>query len=469
MQKIIFRNREEELRFLNNIYRKEGKGLVVIYGRRRVGKTELIKEFIKDKKAIYYLADKRGTRTNTNEFVKYCAEFFNDMPPDVDNFDGAFRYIMKRCGKEKLVVAIDEFPYLIEKDDSIPSIFQKIIDEIINKGNILLILSGSSMSMMYEGVLSYKSPLYGRCVGKWELTPLRFKDILKFLDNMKMEDIVRYCAVFGNMPAYLVAINKHLSFEENIIENILKKGGRLYREPEIILREELSEPETYLSILESMTHSTKLSEIASLSDLKAKDMPKYFRVLMNLGIIRREISVTEKKTKKSRYYINDNLFTFWFRYCKPYLSLLEIGEEDYVFKKHIANDLNNFIGKQFEGLCLDIIEEKYRKKFNKFGRFWCHHKEKGERKQIEIDIVALNEKTKEIAFFEVKWKNLRERETMSILEELREKSRFVEWNRDERKEHYGIIAKSIREKEMFRDKGYICYDLGDFEKLVRKR
>jgi len=464
MQKIIFRNREKELRFLNNIYRKEGKGLVVIYGRRRVGKTELIKEFIKDKKAIYFLADKRGTKVNTNEFAKYCAEFFKDILPDVNNFDEAFRYITKRWNRGKLIVAIDEFPYLIEKDDSILSIFQKIIDEIINKENILLILSGSSMSMMYEGVLSYKSPLYGRCVGKWELTPLRFRDILKFLDNMKMEDIVRYYAVFGNIPAYLVVINKHLGFEENIIENILKKGGKLYREPEIVLREELSEPETYLTILESMTHSTKLSEIASLSDLKAKDMPKYFKVLMNLGIIRREISVTEKKTKKSRYYINDNLFTFWFKYCKPYLSLLEIGEEDYVFKKHIANELNNFIGKQFEKLCLDIIEEKSRKKFDKFGRFWCYYKEKGKREQIEIDIVALNEKTKEIGFFEVKWKNLKEKETRDLLEELKEKSKLVEWNNKKRKEFYGIIAKKINGKEKLKEEGFLCYDLGDIEK-----
>ncbi|MEA3254288.1 MAG: ATP-binding protein [Candidatus Altiarchaeota archaeon] len=460
MQKIIFKNRRTELEFLNNLYRKE-KGLVVIYGRRRVGKTELTKEFIKNKKAIYFLADKRGTKVNTKEFAKYCAEFFNDIPPEVNNFDDAFKYITKRWNKERLIVVIDEFPYLIEKDKSIPSVFQKIIDEIINKKNILLILSGSSMSMMYEGVLSYKSPLYGRSVGKWELTPLKVRDMLKFLEGIKIEDISRYYAVFGNMPAYLVAIDKSSSFEDNITRNILKKGGKLYKEPEIILREELTEPETYLTILESMTQSTKLSGIASLSGLKAKDMPKYFKVLMKLGIIRREISVTEKKTKKSRYYINDNLFTFWFRYCKPHLSLLEIGKEEYVFKKHIKNDLNTFIGKQFERLCLKIIEDKLGERFDKFGRFWSYYREKGERKQIEIDAVALNFRSKDIGFFEVKWKDLKLREARNILNKLKEKSMWVDWHLKDRNEYFGLIAKKINGKEKLKKEGYICYDLND--------
>ncbi len=290
MQKINFVDREGELRFLEEMYNKDG-GLVIIYGRRRVGKTEMIKQFIREKKHLYYLADKRGTEINAKNMARLAAETFGELPVVAENFDDVFKFIAKRI-EGKFVVVIDEFSYLVEKDDAIPSIFQRIVDEIIKGKEVLLILSGSSISMMYQGTLSYSSPLYGRRTGEWKLNPLDFRQAVKFFPAAGLEKAVELYAIFGNIPAYLAAIDASKSVKENIINTLLRKGSKLYREPEFLLREELREPSRYVSILEALGGSSKLSEVASKANVPAKDMPKYFRVLSELELVRKEMPVT---------------------------------------------------------------------------------------------------------------------------------------------------------------------------------
>lgn len=194
--------------------------------------------------------------------VRLAAEAFGELPVVVKNFDDVFRFISKRIN-EKFIVVIDEFSYLVEKDAAIPSVFQAVVDEIIKEKEILLILCGSSIGMMYNSTLSYKSPLYGRRIGEWKLNALDFKDVIRFSPDASFEKAVELYAIFGNIPAYLAVLDASKTAKENLMNALMRKGSRLYREPEFLLKEELREPSRYISIFEALGGSTKLSEVAS--------------------------------------------------------------------------------------------------------------------------------------------------------------------------------------------------------------
>ncbi|MHA1469725.1 MAG: AAA family ATPase [Candidatus Asgardarchaeia archaeon] len=299
----IFINREKELEFLERKYNSNKKEVIIIYGRRRVGKTELIKEFIKGKDAIYFLADRRGTYLNSKRFMELVSEFFDYPYLEPKNFDDVFRIIAK-LAKKRLVVVIDEFSYLLEQDNAIASVFQYIIDEILTE-KIMLILCGSLISTM-ESTFSYRNPLYGRRTGQWKVTPLSYFDFSKSLPSWPIEEKIKLYAVTGGVPFYFMQMDENKTVFENILEKILSKGSILYEEIEFLLREELRDPSTYMSILEAIAFgNTRLSDIANYTKIKINDLPKYLNVLMKMDIIKREQPVTEKirKTKKSIYLI----------------------------------------------------------------------------------------------------------------------------------------------------------------------
>lgn len=454
-----FIDRERELEFLENNL-SEQKNLVIIYGRRRVGKTELIKKFSQDKDLIYFLADKRGTLVNTERFATVASEHFGDIPPRVKNFDDVFKYIVSRT--EQTVIVIDEFSYLVEKDSSIPSVFQLIWDEIVKHG-IMLILLGSSISMMEKGVLSYKSPLYGRRTGQWKVTPLPFKEVTKF-HEVSVDKAVEVYAVFGGIPMYLNYFSPEKDIFSNIEEKVFQKGSVLNEEVEFLLREDLSDYSSYLSILEAIAHGrTRLVEIADYSKIQAKDLPKYLNNLIKLEIVKKEHPITEKiKTKKTVYKISDNFFRFYFKFVHPYKSDLEIGKFDRV-NSVLRNNFNSFLGDAFEDISREFILESYRKdilpfEISKIGKWWQRNE--------EVDIVTLDEKEKEVGFFECKWSALNEKEANKIIEKLKNKATLVNWCKDDREDHYGLIAKSIDGKENLKDKGYFVFDLKDFDKII---
>jgi len=468
MQKIKFIDRKRELEFLENLWKEKGFKLVIIFGRRRVGKTELIKKFQENKKHIYYLCDKGGTERNALRFARIASFLFGDVPPSVEyGFENVFSYIKNRIGKEKIVITLDEFAYLIEKDSAIPSIFQRIVDEILKDTEIMLILCGSSMGMMYEHTLSAKSPLYGRKKGFWEVKPLSFRDVCKFFPSLKIEEIIKIFSVFGNIPSYLKEVDVKLSLEENVKEKIMRKGSPLYREPEILLLEEFKEPGPYQNILEAMSREATLSKIASKANLEAKDLPKYLKKLIQLSLVRREYPVTEKKgkTKKSLYFINDNLFFFWYKFCSRNLSFLEEGREEFVFKKYVKDNLPHVFAKGFEEVCRELVTFRF-PVFERTGRWWRHVRdETGKRNTEEIDILALNEKAKEILLAECRWQ--RKVNARKICKELAEKSQYVRWHNDKRRESFAIFAKSFSKRiSEFEGRKVYCFDLKDMEKMA---
>jgi len=453
-----FIDREKELEFLEEKFRNK-RELIILYGRRRVGKTELIKQFCRNKEHIYFLADKRGSLSNAERFASIAAEHFGDLPPKVKNFDDVFQYIAKRLNEKKIVIAIDEFSYLVEKDDSIPSIFQLIWDEILKDKKLMLILCGSLVSMMEE-LLTYKSPLYGRRTAQWKLMPLRFSEAKNIFSSYSIEEKVKVYSILGGIPFYLNVFDDKKDVFANIEEKILTKGEILYEEVEFLLREELRDYSSYFSILEAIAKgNSKLSEIANFSRIQAKDLPKYLSVLMKLDIVEKNYPITEKRTtKRTIYKIKDNFFDFYFRFVYPFKSDLELGNTKKVIGV-IKKELNSFIGKKFEDISREFLYEMNLRgalpfSFSDIGTWW--------EKDKEIDIVALNKEEKKILFCEVKWQDINKNEAEKIFENLKEKAEQVKWFNKVRKEYFCLIAKEIKDKKDLQEKGYLVFDLKDF-------
>ncbi|MFA4668545.1 ATP-binding protein [Pyrococcus kukulkanii] len=448
----MFVNRKDELNFLESLYSSNKKEVLILYGRRRVGKTELIKRFIKDKNAIYFLADRGSLRANARRFYLEASEVLDLPRVGVEDFREAFELI-KLKAPERIIVVIDEFSYLLLSDKNTPAVFQHIIDEILDD-RFFLILCGSIIGLM-ESLMSYKNPLYGRRTAQLKLKPLNFFHVREYFRKTPIENVVRIYSVTGGVPMYFKLFTGE-NFEEELLRNAFSPTSILYEEPEFTLREELGDVHRYYLILEAIAHGKhKVSEIAQFAGIEAKDMPKYLRVLTSLELIRREVPVTEpERSKKARYYLNDNFLAFWFRFVKPNKSKIEIGTFEMNW-----DDFNAYVGKAFEGVAKEfLIEMNKRKglpfKFSKIGRWW----HKGE----EIDIVALGDD--KALLVEVKWKEIDRRKVRRIVRELERKATLLDLNVEE---YYGIFAKRIKEKDELREQGLLAWDLDDLDKATK--
>jgi hypothetical protein len=436
---IKFINRHEELAFLENKWLEKKSNFVVIYGKRRVGKTELIKQFIKNKNAIYFLADKRTTRDQLRELGQLVGEHFNDDLLVKNGFNewlDVFVYLKKNV-KEPFVFAIDEYPYLMETDKATSSVFQKGLDQYLKDSPVMLILSGSSIAMMEDQVLSYKAPLYGRRSGQILVEPLNFRQSWQFFEDKTFKDFIEYFTLTGGMPAYLLEIDPKKSVEDNLKNKILDKKEFLHNEVEFILREELREPRTYLSILKAISWGkTRASEIINETGLEKNVLFKYLGVLEGLKLIVREVPVTEGnklKSKRGIYKISDNFIRVWFQYVYPYKSNLEIAEYSEAINKFRTGFpvLTCFV---YEQVCQEILKENQKDMFSfeNVGRWWDNND--------EIDVVGINSQSKQILFCEAKWSN--KDVGTNILDDLVEKSEKVDWNKGSRKEYFALFSKS---------------------------
>ena len=457
MQSIIlmiqhFVNRKKELEFLERKYREENPNLIVLYGKRRVGKTELIKNFIQKKKGTYILSTRDSIKENIKEtkqkfFELTGKEYFLKL--ETNSYYDLFKYLAEEIKEAKQIIVIDEYSYLIELDRGIVSVFQKIWDEILADTKITLILCGSSIRMMETEVLEYKSPLYGRRTGEWKVEPLKFRDTRHFFKNYNTKNLMKIWSVCGGTPYYLSKMNPELSVEENIKKNILTKGEVLYNEPRVLLKEEFREPRTYTLILKYLSLGySRPGELCTATGIEKGNLSKYLSVLEETHIVKYVLPLGQRK--RGIYTIDDRFFNFWFRFVYPNLSDLEIGLIDEVFSR-ITKEIDAYYGLSFENLILEKIQHKEiaQLQFNEVRRWW--HKDK------EIDIVAINETANEILFCECKWKD--NVAPKKILYELKEKSKSVQWNNETRKEYYAIFAKSFKEK--IKEPGVMLFDLDD--------
>jgi AAA+ ATPase superfamily predicted ATPase len=416
----MFIGRKEELLYLNKKYSSSQAEFVVLYGRRRIGKTELIKNFIENKNYIFYASSEVDDREQRKRISNVIKEKMNlsDMDVTFNTWDDVFLSLSKFSKDEKLVFVIDEFPYMVNGNKSIPSILQNIWDHNLKNENVMIILCGSSVSFMLNDVLGSNNPLYGRTTGVYKLDELNIEDIPLLFDTASDEEIVEIYSVLGGVPQYLLYFDKNSSLEENIKENILSKGSNLYDEVNLLMKQELREPAVYFTILEAIAlGNTKLNEIHQKTEIEKTTLNAYINKLLKLDIIKREYPVTEKLKKRVNaqsglYRLKTNYFKFYFRYLFPNTSLLEMNATDLLYNKIIKNDLNIYMSIVFEDICVKYLMNKNITGTLPFflhdiGRWWY--------KQTEIDIVGFD-KDNNFIFGECKWRN--ESISMQVLENL---------------------------------------------------
>ena len=436
-----FINREKEMETLGREYKKENS-FVVIYGRRRVGKTTLIKEFIKDKKAFYFFADKQNENLQIERFKNQIAENFKDeflKKIEIKDWDTLFEYLIMKISNEKFVLVIDEFQYLTLINKNFSSIFQRIYDEKLKDKNIMIILCGSLISMMYSETLAYDSPLYGRRTAQIKLQPIKFKYYDKFFKNNSTQDLIELYSITGGIPKYILSIDRDQSALYNIENNLFDKNNYLYSEPKFLLQEEVNDLSRYFSILNAISIGhTKMSSISSYLQINAGGISAYISKLIELDIIEKEIPITENidNSKKVLYKIKDNYLKFWFAYIYPYQSYFEIENLTYV-KNKIRSEFELYVSKIYEDLARESMWENVPFPLLKVGRWWD--------KNTEVDIVALGENNK-IVFGECKYS--KKQVGLSILKQLQEKAKNIKWNNNNREEYFILFSKSGFSEEL---------------------
>jgi len=426
-------NRDRELHWLTSNLTREERQLLVVYGRRRVGKTTLVTEALDNLSipCIYYLCDQRGPTHNATRFASRCAKAFDDISPTVDGFVDAFEYLKRRVDGP-CVVALDEFSYLVETDETIPSVFQTIVDDVLVDTEISLVLLGSSISMMEEGVLSYESPLYGRRTGQWRLTPLSFADMRGFFPTQDIETQIQTYSVLGGIPAYLEQFDSEQPLLQNIETRVLSKGEFLYEEPEFLLRQELREPATYMAILEAIAGgATRVTEIANEIGKNASSMSRYLKNLSELALVERDTPVTDPDGR-GVYRIADDFLRFWFRFVAPNRGTLEQGRTTPV-RESIEKSLATHTSQTFEGVCQQAVQTaSFPVDCSRVGRWWY--------KQAEIDVVGLDEQTNTLLLGECKWTT--SRVGVGLLDDLEALTEDVRWNGTDRTVQYVLFSRS---------------------------
>ncbi|MCS7364874.1 MAG: ATP-binding protein [archaeon GB-1867-035] len=461
-----FVDREVELNFLEERYASDEAQFIVIYGKRRIGKTSLILNFLKNKPYIYFLCEKTSIKLNLLKMAKKMAEYLERESFSRITFidwEDLFREFLEwKSSREKLVIVFDEFPYLIELDRGITSLFQKIWDEHLSKrSDIMLIICGSSIGMMETEILSHKSPLYGRRTGQWKVTELDIRSIWKFIQSYSFEEVLYIYGAIGGTPAYLAKLDDKLSFYENISNLFLSKGGVLYEEAENLLRQELREPRNYKLILNALADGyRRVVEISNITGLDKAAVSRYLDTLQLLEIVDYETPILEKpKTKKRLYHIKDNYFNFWFKYIYPNKDLIE-EEKPQIILKQIKEDLPTYMGPIFEKIAKKFLYKTNQTPFQiiKMGRQWWKTK-KGE--ALEIDILGYNKNKKKYIAIDVKWKNLTQNNVKRIINQLKIKTEKLNIKG---KIYYGIIAKKIQNKQNLKNEGYLLFDLKDLQK-----
>jgi hypothetical protein len=427
---IVDRVREQE--WLRSHLTRGDHQLLVLYGRRRVGKTTLVGHVLDDLSVptVYYLCDQRGERQNARAFAARCAEVFDDVTPAVDGFREAFQYLIQRV-EGPAVVALDEFSYLVAEDETIPSVFQGIVDELLSGTQLSLVLLGSSISMMEEGVLSYESPLYGRRTGQWRLEPMVLGEAAGFVPDATPTEVIQLYSVVGGIPAYLEQFERGVELATNIERHVLSKGAFLYEEPEFLLRQELREPTTYMAVLQAIASgATRVSEIAGEVDRPASSLSRYLQNLTRLALVERETPVTDPDGR-GVYRLTDHFLRFWFRFLMPNRSSLEQGHTESV-RDAIVESLPTHVSWAFEDVCRQAVRTPaFPVTCSRVGRWWYG--------EDEVDVVGLDEETETLLLGECKWTATPvSSEVLSSLESLEP---AVRWRGENRSVVYALFAK----------------------------
>lgn len=436
----MFVNRLAELDLLEKRFTSDKAEFFVLYGRRRVGKTELLARFCQGKRALFFVSDLGSEISMRSDF----SQLINDTlfgPEQMDavysNWEAVFKALGNASKTDRLVVVLDEFPYLITTYPPVASILQKAWDQTLKNTKIMLILCGSYIGMMEESVLSYKAPLYGRRTAQYLLEPLQFKDARLLFADFSPEDQVRAYAIYGGTPAYLQTIDSKKALDENIVDDILSRGSYLYDEVRFILQQELREPRNYFAILQAIAAGkTKLNEIKLATGLDGATA--YLDTLQQLHLVERIVPVTTSQPQKSRrgiYRLKDHYQRFWFRFVHPNRSQLERSGSRLVLENQVLPEIDHFASLAFEDICqqyfwLEGLSGNLPFQPINSGRWWNNSE--------EIDLVVLGEE--EAILVECKWSS--KPAGMNILANLERKAAIIQGDLGNKKIYFALCSRS---------------------------
>ena len=354
----MFVNRTEELDTLEREYERETASLTIIYGRRRVGKTALITEFLRGKpESLYFLATEEPEKMNLKAFRQQVAEYTGNelLAKSEADWILTFSQLAGYHPEKRKIIVIDEFQYIGRSNAAFPSVMQKAWDSVLKDANVMLILCGSLIVSMHRQTLDYDSPLYGRRTAQIRLKQVPFRFYHEFFEDKTERELVRLYAVTGGVPKYINSFRDTGNIFRGIQNHILNPQSYLYEEPYFLLQGEVNEVGSYFSILRAMAmNNHKLAEISSFLGVKQTSLSKYLRILTDLDIIDREVPVTDlnpEKSKNGLYYIRDNYLAFWFRFVYPYRAFLEKGETEFVMKKLHEGFVQNYVSFVYEDIC----------------------------------------------------------------------------------------------------------------------
>ncbi len=411
----MFVGREDELDTLGRQYERRGFKMVVLYGRRRVGKTTLVDHFVRNRRALYFTAQQKSDAINLRAFSQAVYRFFG-MPEGAGAFlswSDALSYVADRASRDEagFVFVFDEFPYAAEACPSLPSALQLAIDHGFSGTNVLMILCGSNEGFMESEVLGVKSPLYGRRTAQIRLKPFDYYDAARMLPgHLTCQERVQYYSAFGGTPYYLAQIDPSASFESNIAELFFNVSGLLYEEPLMLLRQELREPALYHSVLDAVASGrTNPKGIAEAAGVDPNAAGRYLKTLEDLGIVEREVPLGESpgRTRRSKYALADPFFSFWYRFVSPSIGAIEAGAGRAAATSASGPALATYVGTQFERVCLQwLVRQNRQGKLpflaTAFGRWWGT--DPRAREEVDIDVMATAKATSSALFGECKWR-----------------------------------------------------------------
>ena len=458
----MFIGREKELEHMSKLYTSNKFEFVVIYGRRRVGKTAIINEFTKGKPSIFFTGVETNEKQNLENFSKSILEFVTKKPANTsfDSFQTALEFVFDLAKEERIVLVIDEYPYVARASKSLASTLQLLIDKYKDTSKLFLILCGSSMSYMENQVLAYKAPLYGRRTAQFKVLPFEFRDACKYFNQFSGEDKALAYGIVGGTPQYLLQLNDKLSMEDNIKNTYLNPTSSIYEEPQNLLKQEVREPAIYNAIIAAIaTGYTKMSEISTKVGEDTSVCATYIKNLVSLGIVKRETPFGEDSARKTIYSLEDNMFRFWYRFVPENTSIISRGATELAYSR-IQPHLSDYMGGIFEEICKQylwtlLLTGKCAIDFTDIGRWWGINPKT--RQQVEIDIMGTADKNTAL-FAECKW--ITEKVDLSILENLEEKSMLFHFPN----KHFYLFAKNgftkgcIDKATEMKNVNLICYD-----------
>ena len=438
-----FVDRDRELQTLQQEYARTSSSMVIIYGRRRVGKTELIRHFIEDKPSLYFLATEESEAMNREAFQRLAAEFLeSDLLREsvLTRWEPIFQQLARAAEKQRLIIVIDEFQYIGKSNPAFLSVFQRVWDTILQGANIMLILCGSLVSMMMSQTLHHSSPLYGRRTAQLHVRPIPFVHYHEFFpDSFSQEKLIERYSITGGVPKYIEMFAKDEALPEAIRESLLDPSSFLFDEPSFLLQKEVSDIGSYFSILRIIAAGNhKLSKIAAMLQQKQTNLPRYLNVLIDLDVLAREVPVTENhpaKSKKGIYQIRDNFLRFWFQFIYPNRSYLEMGHTDVVLHRLQRNFIDNQVSFVYEQICQEKLwalsaEGKLPGLLERVGRWWDN--------AHGIDVVGLSEADQLLILGECKfWAGP---VGVNVLTALEQKAAFVDWYKGTRTTMYILFS-----------------------------